>query len=241
MAGQGPWLHLPSWSRWKCTLRISYGWPEGPHPASSHARCNHSQSSEVYDLFLVLPNVWSRCPCDELARLMAYLNTFQVCSFRPLLPSGYLLCENMSVMKPWDACPVCLKLLYQLSLYHQFPQIKSTLKESISGIDPQNISLGSWMYSASVFLFPKCDKKLHLKLRRGKDDFLYIWCTWRIHLPTQIRHLSEYTHRHTTAIPYCLYSLSTLETEKWNRHKGYLWEEKSTIKLMMLCLLQALE
>ena len=159
MAGQGPWLHLPSWSRWKCTLRISYGWPEGPHPASSHARCNHSQSSEVYDLFLVLPNVWSRCPCDELARLMAYLNTFQVCSFRPLLPRGYLLCENMSVMKPWDACPVCLKLLYQLSLYHQFPQIKSTLKESISGIDPQNISLGSWMYSASVFLFPKCDKK----------------------------------------------------------------------------------
>lgn len=81
-------------------LRISYGWPEGPHPASSHARCNRSQSSEVYDLFLVLPNVQSRCPCDELARLMAYLNTFQVCSFRPLLPRGYLLCENTSVMKP---------------------------------------------------------------------------------------------------------------------------------------------
>ena len=197
MAGQAPWLHLPSLSSWKCTLRISYGWLEGPHPASSHARCNHSQSSEVYDLFLVLPNVRSRCPSDELAGLMAYLNIFQVCSFRPLLPCGYLLCENMSVMKLWYACPVCLKLLYQLSLYHQFPQIKSALKESISGIGPQNISIGSWMYFASVFLFPKCGKKLHLKLRRGKDDFLYFWCTWRIHLPTQIRHLSEYTHTGT--------------------------------------------
>lgn len=66
--------------------RISCGWLDRPHPAASRARCNHSQSSEVYDLFLVVPNVRSRCPGVELAGLMAYLNIFQFCSFRTLLP-----------------------------------------------------------------------------------------------------------------------------------------------------------
>lgn len=78
--------HIPLPARLEKHPRISCGSLDGPHPASSRARCNHSQSSEVYDLFLVVPNVRSRCPGVELAGLMAYLNIFQFGSFRTLLP-----------------------------------------------------------------------------------------------------------------------------------------------------------
>lgn len=80
---------------------------EGPHPASPRARCNHSQSSEVYDLFLVVPNVRSRCPSVELAALLTYLNIFQFCSLRPLLPCCCHWCGNMNVVKSWGSCQIC--------------------------------------------------------------------------------------------------------------------------------------
>lgn len=135
MAGQAPWLHLPCQRGWKSILRINGGWFEGPRPASSHARCNHSQSSGVYDLFLVVPNVRSRCPSVELAGLMAYLNIFQVCYFRPLLPHGYHLYQNMSVVKSWNSCQICLQ---------SFISVVIILSVSTNWINPERKSIWSW-------------------------------------------------------------------------------------------------
>lgn len=61
-------------------------------PTSSCARCNHSQSAEVYGLFLVFPNSRSRCPGVELAGLMAQI-------FFPAL-----LFQTISSMLIWITC-----------------------------------------------------------------------------------------------------------------------------------------
>lgn len=90
--------------------RISCGWPHGPHPASSRARCNQSQSSEVYDLFLVVPNVRSRCPGVELAGLMAYLNIFQILLFQTT--------SSTLISLAWEyECSEIIRLMSSLSSY----------------------------------------------------------------------------------------------------------------------------